>query len=208
MRDAAYGDVTSEEAMNLQAFLYANGELEGAEAAAFEKRLAEDQAAREALCQAVSLSLTLNHQRKIGPDPSYRDRVRQRLRRSGGWDWLLRPRTYRGHPALWSAVGAAAAVLLIMTLARLPAHLISQPHPPLPQPREPEEHVIPAPTPEPPQMAATEDMATIWANLHSTRNVTRAHDEEMRRKQRTDDRSRPIKPIERRPRPLTNQSPR
>jgi hypothetical protein len=48
-----------DDALALQALLYASGELEEAEAAEFEERLAADQTARDALCQAVQLTETL-----------------------------------------------------------------------------------------------------------------------------------------------------
>jgi hypothetical protein len=201
-RDAS-GDPTA-----LQALLYATGELDPAEAAAFEKRLGEDQAAREALCQAVQLAATLNQLAAARPDPAYRERVRQRLRRWSCWSWLFGRQTYRGHPAVWSAVGAAAAVLLVMGLAQLSGASGARSHPPLPEPRKAaEEEVIPPPVAEPPQLAATEDVATRWADLHDTSRVTRVHDEEMRRKQRAEDRFKSARPVDRRPRTLNNQAP-
>ena len=45
------------------------------------------------------------------PRPAYRQRVRQRLRPTGWWRRLTRRRTYHGHPALWSGLGAAAALM-------------------------------------------------------------------------------------------------
>jgi hypothetical protein len=210
MRDAYSPREARDESVPLQAFLYANGELDSAEASAFERRLGEDQSAREALCQAVQLSRTLNRLAAARPNPAYRERVRERLRRRSCWNWLFGQRTYRGHPAIWSAVGAAAAVLLVIGLAQLPAALITQPHPPLPEPRKAihKEEVVPAPVVEVPQLATSEDVASRWADLHDTSRVTRAHEEEMRRKHRSDDRFKPTKPGEHRSRPMSNQSPR
>ncbi len=61
------------------AFLYANGELEEADVLAFENRLADDQRARDALCQAVQLTRPGDGELPQ-PDPAYRDRVLQELR--------------------------------------------------------------------------------------------------------------------------------
>lgn len=202
MRDPAR-EPTSEPA-DLQAFLYASGELDPTEAAAFEARLGSDQAAREALCQAVQLTQTLAHQAPLLPDPSYRGEVRLRLRRRNRWGWLIAPRTYRGHPALWSAAGAVAAVLLVMALSQLPAGLVTGNNQPLPPPRPPETQMEPATVIEPSQVAATDDVAARWADLHSIHHVTRAHDEEMRRRQRLDERNKLTKPADRRSKPLSN----
>jgi anti-sigma factor RsiW len=100
----------------LQAYLYAGGELSDADRTRFEQRLAIDQAAREALANAVEMSAALRGEASR-PDPAYRDRVRQRLRPSW-WSRLLARRSYRGHPLLWTAAGAAASLLLALTLFR------------------------------------------------------------------------------------------
>jgi hypothetical protein len=191
----------------LQALLYAQGELDPAETTAFEQRLGEDQPAREALCLAVQLTSTTAQQGLV-PDPSYREHVRRRLRQRQRWSWLLSRRVYRGHPAVWIAVGAAAAAVLVMALAQLPVGLLTRAHDPLPEPTAPREEAVPAPAVEQPQLAATEHIATIWADLHSTKHVTKAHDEEMRRKQRLEERNRATRQPERRSYPLSNQAPR
>jgi anti-sigma factor RsiW len=105
--------------LGLQAFLYVSDELEGSEAASFERHLGEDQAAREALCRAVRLCLTLGSPTDAAPNPAYRERVRQRLR-----SWPTsgrvagRARAPRGHPVIWGLLGAAAALLLMLVLQR------------------------------------------------------------------------------------------
>jgi hypothetical protein len=71
--------------VSLDAFLYVTGELGPAEAADFERRLGQDQSARDALCQAVQLSATLNRLSTVQPNPAYRERVRERLRRRSCW---------------------------------------------------------------------------------------------------------------------------
>jgi len=105
----------------LQALLYASGELDEPDAALFERRLGEDQDAREALLQAVQNNLTAMGQPVVAPDPEYRDRVRQRLRQRKR---LLRsygqPSAF-GPVALWVVLGAIAAVLLMLVLSHMAA---------------------------------------------------------------------------------------
>jgi hypothetical protein len=96
------------------ALLYANGELEGPELADFERRLAADQSARDALCQAVELAATLSGRVPRQPGTAYRDTVRRRLTPRGPWGWVSRRRLYRGHPAFWALAGAAAAAVLFL----------------------------------------------------------------------------------------------
>ena len=104
--------------VDVQAFLYANGELNGVEAVYFERRLAEEQAAREALSQAVCLCERLGSSAR-GPDPMYRERVRRRLRPEPGLDRFRgQIRVERGHPILWCVLGAAA-VLLFFAFERI-----------------------------------------------------------------------------------------
>jgi hypothetical protein len=107
--------------LNVQAFLYASGELEETEAVCFERRLAEEQAAREALSQAVLLCQPLGSF-TAAPDPGYRECVRRRLRPRPGMECGSgRPRVDRGHPVLWCLLGAAA-VLLVLALERTSEH--------------------------------------------------------------------------------------
>ncbi|OAI48374.1 hypothetical protein AYO44_07305 [Planctomycetaceae bacterium SCGC AG-212-F19] len=114
----------------LQAMLYASGELDAEQNAAFEQRLSDDQAARDALCKAVELT-ALPGQEPSEPDPAYRSRVRHRLRQ--------RRRHRRGlsgddssvyqHPAFWSVLGAAIAVLFMVIISHIVASM-SIPAPP------------------------------------------------------------------------------
>jgi hypothetical protein len=53
--------------------------MEGEAAQAFEERLAHDQAAREALREAVQLTQTLIGGEALAPRVTYRDQVRRRL---------------------------------------------------------------------------------------------------------------------------------
>src|SRR5260370_19996751 len=92
------------------ALLYANGEMDAAQAAAFERLLGEDRRAREALCLAVELSRTLDGLPAPVPDPACRAAVRGRLLPQGVLARLT-ARRHRGHPVFWAAVGAAAVFL-------------------------------------------------------------------------------------------------
>jgi hypothetical protein len=102
----------------VQAFLYANGELEGTEALSFERRLGEDQAARDALCQAVLLCQPLGSQ-LAAPNPVYREQVRQRLYAGPqNAQSVSKSCLKTGHPALWGILGAVAAALLTLGLQK------------------------------------------------------------------------------------------
>jgi len=179
-----------DEGLLYQAVLYAGGELEAHAAEAFEKRLESDQAARDALCRAVELA-----QAPAGPGAAYRAAVRRRLR-PPAWRRLLGRHSYRGHPFLWTGLGAAAALLLVAALGvgfRRAAE---------PEAARPAAEVTPAPQvaeAEPDRPPPT-DVADVWAELHDHRHLAKAHEEEMRRKNRPEGRS--IKAEERRLRPL------
>src|SRR4051812_28483228 len=111
-----------EPALQATALRYAAGDLNAAEVAAFEARLAADQDARDALSEAVRLSAAALGQSSPTPHRSFRQAIRERLL---GWcpPWLAR-RAYRGHPLAWAALGAlavAGATVLGLSLAnRLP----------------------------------------------------------------------------------------
>ena len=99
----------------LQALRYAAGELIGADAAAFEERLATDGAAREVLGETVRLSAAVTRVAVPVPQPGLFAGVHDRLfptplRR------LFPTRAYRGHPAVWVGLGSLAAGLLALTL--------------------------------------------------------------------------------------------
>jgi len=108
--------------LSVQALLYASGEMEPSEAAAFERRLGEDQLAREALCQAVEIAQLASGQAPAAPDPAYRDRVRQKLRQR-----RRQLRNLAGQPsafgpaALWVALITVAAVLLMLVFSHMAA---------------------------------------------------------------------------------------
>jgi anti-sigma factor RsiW len=155
----------------VQALLYTNGELEGADAAGFEQRLGEDQAAREAVAEAVQLSLALDPHAAPGPDPSYRDQVRRRLgQRRSLWQWLSGRRAYRGHPVLWGSLGAAAAMLITLSFYRTPA--ASAPA----RPPEPAAVALDAPAAEPSPRPPSTATVKVWADVTDHTSFKQKHD--------------------------------
>jgi anti-sigma-K factor RskA len=125
------GDPPTDEMLALQALLYASGELEEAEAVAFEERLADDQAARDALCQAVQLTETLAGNPEVRPNPAYRARVRRRLRqRRRLRETLAGTLRLTTNPFLWTLIGLTLAIVLIVAVV----HMIAVMHAPATQP--------------------------------------------------------------------------
>jgi hypothetical protein len=185
----------AEPTLQATALRYAAGDLTPLEAAAFEARLAHDQEARDALGEAVRLSAAALGQAPPEPHRSFRAAIRERL---VGWcpAWLAR-RAYRGHPLAWAGVGAvavAACTLVGLSLADrepapgeqlAPAAAVApapRPAEPAPGPREAESFV--AATPAPP---CGDSVAEIWANLSDTESVEKAHDDEMKWRQKLRD---------------------
>ncbi|MFN4258569.1 MAG: hypothetical protein ACK4RK_04680 [Gemmataceae bacterium] len=199
MRDDSDFSVHAHEGLNLQALLYASGELAEAEAQAFEDRLETDQSTRDALCQAVQLTWALDGRTPRQPDPAYRERVRQRLQRPSA------ARSRWRYPLFWGGLGAAAAALLLSWY-------------PFTEPLPVEQPVVVSPTPPPetapvavadtiwdeddydPDMAL--EMANVWAELHQYDHLERAREDELRRRLRAEERSRLIRPDDRRSRLL------
>lgn len=179
------------------ALRYAAGDLTPAEAAAFEARLADDQDARDALGEAVRLSAAALGQRPPAPHRSFRAAIRDRL--TGCPAWLAR-RAYRGHPLAWAGLGAAAvAACTVLGL------FLADPQPaPEPQARESAAATPQPATPEPvvtdpaPQEvlaavtadlpggpdSAGESVAEVWALLSTPDHLEKAHDDEMRWRQK------------------------
>jgi hypothetical protein len=107
--------------LSLTALRYAAGDMPPADAEAFEARLGTDQAAREALAEAVRLSAAASGAPVPTPDPLVRLAAAERLHPT----WLSRlfpRRPYRGHPALWAGLGGgiAAAVAVGVAVAEPP----------------------------------------------------------------------------------------
>jgi anti-sigma-K factor RskA len=158
------------------ALLYATGQLDGDRAADFERRLADDQAAREALCTAVRLNWAIDGQSNPGPDPAYRDRVRQRLQMSKSLPSAGR-RLYRLHPAVWAVGGAAVAALLLVSIR---FHLLTIDAP------ESQPANLADQMPAHPGTDVASDDADAWPELMSGEHLAQAV-EESRRKVRTDE---------------------
>jgi hypothetical protein len=150
--------------VSLVALLYASGELEGPEAVAFEARLATDQAAREAVVQAVELNARAQGL-AITPNPAWRNAALRRLQPTASfWQRLAGKRLYRGHPIVWTLGGALAASLMLMLLS-----------PATPAPTAKAEPTAPLPPAE---------VASAWAELSTSDHLARAHDEKARRNAR------------------------
>jgi len=125
MRESHFPINSDSDNLEIQALLYATGELEGAELTRFEKRLGEDQEAREALCQTMGMTLALSGHVPSVPDPSYRAVVRQRLfPPQPVWQGWVRPTIRWSSPAVWTAAGTLL-VLLALVLAKPPHGKVS-----------------------------------------------------------------------------------
>lgn len=170
------------------ALRYAAGDLSPTEVEAFERLLAENQDARDALSEAVRLSAAALGRPSPAPDRSSRARVRARL-----------GLTYRG-PLTWSALGAAvvaAAALAAVYAADRAAPLDDAPAVPAATDVPPlVRHDVPAPsdtiaTADTPDAPDERSVAEIWADLSSHDGVEKAHDDEMRWRQKMRDRSNP-----------------
>jgi hypothetical protein len=190
-----------DDALAFQALLYAGGEMPAEEAQSFEQRLGDDQAAREALCRAVRVAAAVAGHPPPTPNPSYRAAVRRRLR-PGLLRAVVQRQSYHGHPVLWTATGAAAALLLTLGMSAL-----APPVPPASVPTVPDAASV-APSPAPraaePLRPSSVDMANLWAELNSSDHLAKAREEEMRRKVRTEG-HRP-RTEERRQRPMGNMA--
>jgi anti-sigma-K factor RskA len=173
-------DMPSEAGDNLDALalLYANGEMELAQSADFERRLSDDQRAREALCQAVELARILDGLPTPLPSPAYRAGVRQRLAPQGAWRRLT-ARRHRGHPLLWATLGVAAAILVFVL-----AHGFTSTAPP----RGEQTHATPT---TPAEVQAIQpnlrETALIWSEIPKHERMNRLWEEEQRRRTRADD---------------------
>jgi len=91
--------------LDWQAFRYVAGEMSSDEAAVFERRLADDQSAREAVADAVELAQALA---TLGPEAREDTRPVPKARLGSG------KRTWRRR-AVWTVAGTAACVALIVT---------------------------------------------------------------------------------------------
>jgi hypothetical protein len=178
-------DPETDDRLALQALLYAGGALPPAEARAFEALLGQDQHAREALGLAAQVVHTADPDADVLPDASYRRRLRQRFAPRPAWSWLYGPRTYPGHPAAWSGLGAVAAALLLAFLVRA---FWAAPAPPAP----PEQPPVPAQEAQAPgdtalaETVRDQEEAEIWADLPRGEHLMKTHSEEAQRRARSE----------------------
>jgi hypothetical protein len=197
MHEPSMNGDAGENGLAWEALLYASGELDAGRACAFEERLGNDQAAREALSLAAQMAVLPGAAPTLRPAPDYRDSVRLRLKQGeSGWQRLWGRRAYRGHPLLWGCAGAAAALLMMVGLVRsgtVSACWIA-PTPPVAQ----------APAPqiegEPEGMPTTIEAASVWAEISQSDHLLKAHDDELRRKSRSEEWHRLVRPDPRRTR--------
>jgi anti-sigma-K factor RskA len=166
------------DALSAIALRYAAGDLKPAECSAFEAQLATDQEARDALAEAIRLSAQALHQPPPAPDRTFRAAIRERL---VGWTpvWLRR-RAYRGHPATWAIVGAAAvAACTVIGLALADRDgsvekVVTT---------APVAVAVPAASPGRDVALEPDDcdtVAEIWADLSTPERVEKRHDEELK----------------------------
>jgi hypothetical protein len=177
----------ADDLLAVQALLYAGGALPPAEARAFEVLLSQDQKAREALGLAARVVHSAGpDDAAVLPDAAYRRRLRARFApRPALWSWLSRRRTYPGHPAVWSALGATAAAVLLFALLRAfwVAPVAQTPPPTTPVPVQEAQAQLPAEVVETPSDL---EEARIWAELPRGEHLLKTHAEESQRRARAD----------------------
>ena len=107
------------DALELAAFRFVAGEMLPDEAAGFEKQLASDQPARDAVCRAVALTekLVLAETRHIGDEKLASV---SKSRKPAAFARVARPLS-------WMAIGAIAASLTFMVARRVPSEFGNQP---------------------------------------------------------------------------------
>lgn len=172
------------------ALRYAAGDLSPDEVSAFEARLAEDQSARDALAEAVRLSAAAIGQASPVPDPSFRALIRARL----GFGSRARPLAWA---SLGAAVVAACALFAVSAADRAEppqdattAPVATAPEMPVSAPVTDSPAVPDAVAAEPPAGACNDEsrsVAEIWADLSSHEGVEKAHEDEMKWRQRVRD---------------------
>lgn len=165
----------------LRALFYAADLLERNEATAFELLLGENQEVRDALARAASYLYGGGGAEPVRPDPAYRQRVLQKMPRPSLLAWLFSRRSYRGHPLLWCAASAAAAVVGVLTFLSPPAEEAVPGPGPLPLVKQIKPAEAPALDPE----EASTAEALIWAEFPQAEHLLRVHEEETKRKNRT-----------------------
>jgi len=181
--------------LNYDALLYAGNELDRDAAELFEERLATDQAARDALANAMQLTLLVAG-RPTKPDPQYREEVRSRFSHPSWWGRFWKPRIRRGPALAWVAVGGIAASVaiacwpiqplpspvtepvVIEVVERLPEPTIEAVVP-IAVPTEQVADATPIPTP---MGDMTSDAAAMWEEMSNSDHLQRVQEEELRRR--------------------------
>jgi hypothetical protein len=199
------------------ALRYAAADLNPEETAAFEARLANNQDARDALSEAVRLSAAALGQAPLAPHPSFRAAIRERLFGWWpGWlarrAYRGHPLLWAGFGA--SAIAACTVFGLSLT-DREPIPTVSPTSAPKSMPGGASEPtavmVAPEPQPVDPEAmtaisiphdhttgatalatchgepAATPSVAEIWASLSTPDHMEKAHDDELRWRQKLRD---------------------
>jgi hypothetical protein len=105
------------DSLSLMALKYAAGDLRPADVAAFELKLTDDPAARDALEQAIRLSAAAIGQPEFLPDPLFRSAITEQLRSAPSMtSRFFARRPYRGHPLAWTMAGAGASAATALGL--------------------------------------------------------------------------------------------
>lgn len=166
------------------ALRYAANDLAPPEAAAFEARLADDQDARDALAEAVRLSAAAVGQRPPEPDPAVRAASRARL--------ALAAQRFR--PLAWAGLGAAALAGCALAGLALADRAAGPPAPAAVAPAEapPPREAVAGQIDPAPLADDTRTVAELWAEMSGTESVERAHEEEMRWRQKVRDLTAPM----------------
>jgi hypothetical protein len=180
--------------LSFQALLYAGGELDEEDSKSFEQRLADDQTARDALCQATQALEAAHSQAFFRPDPGYRQKVLLQLSGGSLWHRLFAIRPHRGHPLVWGVSGAVAAFFFFVGLANFEAYQGKNEVAPLGATNE----SMSTQSMGVQELDPLAETADIWATMHPSDHLLKAHDDEARRRIRAGERSRLLKYEERR----------
>jgi anti-sigma factor RsiW len=197
----------------VSALAYVCGELSPQARAAFERRLADDPAACEALSEAVQLLGLLDGQTPMRPTPAYRVAVRHRLAPPAA------PGRLTGSSAWWQSLGVG--VLAVLAVCVCLAWPVPQPQPQAigqrfgngqDSPRLPSmsQQSVPvrestvtqtttaAPQPATHQPDPDELLVSVWADLSNSEHLQKARLAHQRRQQRITDRDTLADPTDRR----------
>jgi hypothetical protein len=187
-------------ALRTQALLYSFGELSEEEARRFEERLAQDQAAREALALAVQRCQRMAGHTPQGPGPDVRRKVLQRLRGTPSPAPAAVPpaaavlppaRSERARPVVWALTGAAATLLVLAVGALAPGRVAApRPQPQKPEPVAADPNVLNKPVNEAGETldVPLEQIAEAWGSVPYSQHLTRTMQETQQRQGRGEER--------------------